>query len=118
MTPLKEMCERRDELLKIQQNDPSAWYSELQAELTELYNAISLRERYLQRYINHAPHVLEMVKTSLEKFTHMPNTEETRQLVRDDVAGVIRGLLVRGQVFGKTDSDDLEYLLNNAIQIS
>ena len=58
MTPLKEMYERLAELQAKEKR-----FSEEETELSELNNLIATREKYLQRYINHPPRMVDRVST-------------------------------------------------------
>lgn len=118
MISLKDMIERRDELLNIQTNNPSAWYSELQVELSELYSNIALRTKYLERYINHQPFVADLVHDKLQEFIGEENTALTRARMKDAVSSLIRNLLATRQIFGKTDADDLEFFFSDNLKVN
>lgn len=116
MTPLKEMYQRQQELHKKLTENQKEFYTEDQNELAEVTSLIALREKYLQRYINHPPRALEsMLAILAEEFTGMIYNDETRALIADKIRSTVHEWVTNGrQVACKSDADDLEvYLLVN-----
>lgn len=103
MTSLKEMIERATEL-----KQKERLYSEEAAELSDILDKISLREKYLLRYINHPPFAVEKVTTAVNDLLPLPDTEVSKNLVLEVVTRMCRQFLINGQIFGKSDADDLE----------
>lgn len=118
MTPLREMYQRLAELQKKLTENPKEFFTEDQNEMSELTGLISLREKYLQRYINHPPHALATMQAILvEEFAGMPNTQEAREMISDKIhATVNEWLSNRRQVACKPDAEDLEVYLNNNVK--
>lgn len=120
MTPLKEMYQRLTELQKKLTDNPKEFFTEDQNELAELNSLINLREKYLQRYINHPPHALRSLEQILvDEFAGLPNNEETRLLIGEKIHSTINEWLVNGRAVAcKTDAEDLQvYLTNNLKEI-
>ncbi|WPJ72123.1 hypothetical protein DEEACLCL_00106 [Salmonella phage CRW-SP2] len=114
MTPLKEMYQRIAELQKKLTDNPKEFFTEDQNELAELNTLVSLREKYLQRYINHPPRALESMQTILaEEFTGMIYNDETRAMIADKIRSTVHDWLTNNrQVACKSDADDLEVYLS------
>lgn len=106
MTPLKEMYERLSELQAKEKR-----FSEEETELSELNNLITTREKYLQRYINHPPHIVERVNVELEKLSPITHDKLSMDKVHTAISGVVNSMLALGQVFGRQDHDDLIFYI-------
>ncbi|QPX74208.1 hypothetical protein [Salmonella phage FrontPhageNews] len=103
MISLKEMYERLEEL-----KSKERLYSEENAEMSDLIEKIALREKYLQRYINHPPHMVERMSTILE----LDNSGVTG---KDLIVKEIHSMVSLGQIFGRADQDDMIFLLEKAL---
>uniref|UniRef100_A0AAU8GL06 Uncharacterized protein n=1 Tax=Salmonella phage vB_STmST313_KE31 TaxID=3161181 RepID=A0AAU8GL06_9CAUD len=103
MTPLKEMYERLAEL-QAKENR----FSEEESEIAELNTLIATREKYLQRYINHPPHMVERMSTILE----LDNSGVTG---KDLIVKEVHSMVSLGQIFGRADQDDMIFLLEKAL---
>lgn len=113
MTPLKEMYERLAELKAKEKR-----YSEEEAEILELNNSIALREKYLQRYINHPPHMKERILTVLQtNYLHEAFNAETRAAISNAISMEVNNMVALGQVFGRVDRDDLVFYLDKELVI-
>ncbi|QIQ62424.1 hypothetical protein HYQ36_gp151 [Salmonella phage moki] len=103
MISLKEMYERLEEL-----KSKERLYSEENAEMSDLIEKIALREKYLQRYINHSPHMVERMSTILE----LDNSGVTG---KDLIVKEVHSMVSLGQIFGRADQDDMIFLLEKAL---
>ncbi|MDF4164623.1 hypothetical protein P3446_12780 [Escherichia coli] len=102
MTPLKEMYERLSELQAKEKR-----FSEEETELSELNNLIATREKYLQRYINHPPRMVDRVSTIMDLDEVTPGKEI---IVRE-----VHQMVAMGQIFGRADQDDMIFLLEKKL---
>lgn len=102
MTPLKEMYERLAELQAKEKR-----FSEEETELSELNNLIATREKYLQRYINHPPRMVDRVSTIMDLDEVTPGKEI---IVRE-----VHQMVAMGQIFGRADQDDMIFLLEKKL---
>lgn len=102
MTPLKEMYERLAELQAKEKR-----FSEEETELSELNTLIATREKYLQRYINHPPRMVDRVSTIMELDEVTPGKEI---IVRE-----VHQMVAMGQIFGRADQDDMIFLLEKKL---
>lgn len=102
MTPLKEMYERLAELQAKEKR-----FSEEETELSELNNLIATREKYLQRYINHPPRMVDRVSTIMDLDEVTPGKEI---IVRE-----VHQMVTMGQIFGRADQDDMIFLLEKKL---
>lgn len=102
MTPLKEMYERLTELQAKEKR-----FSEEETELSELNTLIATREKYLQRYINHPPRMVDRVSTIMDLDEVTPGKEI---IVRE-----VHQMVAMGQIFGRADQDDMIFLLEKKL---
>lgn len=102
MTPLKEMYERLAELQVKEKR-----FSEEETELSELNTLIATREKYLQRYINHPPRMVDRVSTIMDLDEVTPGKEI---IVRE-----VHQMVAMGQIFGRADQDDMIFLLEKKL---
>ena len=102
MTPLKEMYERLSELQAKEKR-----FSEEESEIAELNNLIATREKYLQRYINHPPRMVDRVSTIMDLDEVTPGKEI---IVRE-----VHQMVAMGQIFGRADQDDMIFLLEKKL---
>lgn len=102
MTPLKEMYERLAELQAKEKR-----FSEEESEIAELNNLIATREKYLQRYINHPPRMVDRVSTIMGLDEVTPGKEI---IVRE-----VHQMVAMGQIFGRADQDDMIFLLEKKL---
>lgn len=102
MTPLKEMYERLAELQAKEKR-----FSEEETELSELNTLIATREKYLQRYINHPPRMVDRVSTIMDLDEVTPGKEI---IVRE-----VHQMVSMGQIFGRADQDDMIFLLEKKL---
>lgn len=102
MTPLKEMYERLAELQAKEKR-----FSEEESEISELNNLIATREKYLQRYINHPPRMVDRVSTIMDLDEVTPGKEI---IVRE-----VHQMVAMGQIFGRADQDDMIFLLEKKL---
>lgn len=102
MTPLKEMYER---LVELQAKEKR--FSEEETELSELNTLIATREKYLQRYINHPPRMVDRVSTIMDLDEVTPGKEI---IVRE-----VHQMVAMGQIFGRADQDDMIFLLEKKL---
>lgn len=102
MIPLKEMYERLTELQAKEKR-----FSEEETELSELNTLIATREKYLQRYINHPPRMVDRVSTIMDLDEVTPGKEIISREVHQMVA--------MGQIFGRADQDDMIFLLEKKL---
>lgn len=102
MTPLKEMYERLAELQAKEKR-----FSEEESEITELNSLIATREKYLQRYINHPPRMVDRVSTIMDLDEVTPGKEI---IVRE-----VHQMVTMGQIFGRADQDDMIFLLEKKL---
>lgn len=102
MTPLKEMYERLAELQAKEKR-----FSEEESEIAELNNLIASREKYLQRYINHPPRMVDRVSTIMDLDEVTPGKEI---IVRE-----VHQMVAMGQIFGRADQDDMIFLLEKKL---
>ncbi|UTQ72680.1 hypothetical protein [Escherichia phage A221] len=102
MTPLKEMYERLAELQAKEKR-----FSEEETELSELNTLIATREKYLQRYINHPPRMVDRVSTIMDLDEVTPGKEI---IVRE-----VHQMVAMGQIFGRADQDDMIFLLEKKL---
>ncbi|EJS6251318.1 hypothetical protein N1226_000929 [Escherichia coli] len=102
MTPLKEMYERLAELQAKEKR-----FSEEETELSELNNLIATREKYLQRYINHPPRMVDRVSTIMDLDEVTPGKEI--------IAREVHQMVAMGQIFGRADQDDMIFLLEKKL---
>lgn len=112
MTPLKEMYERLKDLQAKEKR-----FSEEEAEISELQSLIALREKYLQRYINHPPHIVERVNVELEKLSPITHDQTGMDKVHAVISGVVNSMVALGQVFGRADHDDLMFFIENNVKM-
>lgn len=110
MTPLKDLYERLKELQAKEKR-----YSEEEAEVNELISTIALREKYLLRYINHPPHIIERVNTALQGMVNSPLNDTTRDRIRTIISQEVNSMVAMGQVFGRLDHDDLIFHIENSV---
>ena len=103
MTPLKEMYERLAELQAKEKR-----FSEEETELSELNNLIATREKYLQRYINHPPRMVDRVSTIIMDLDEVTPGKEI--IVRE-----VHQMVAMGQIFGRADQDDMIFLLEKKL---
>ncbi|UHS65671.1 hypothetical protein RPN242_gp025 [Escherichia phage vB_EcoM-RPN242] len=102
MTPLKEMYERLAELQAKEKR-----FSEEETELSELNTLIATREKYLQRYINHPPRMVDRVSTIMDLDEVTPGKEI--------IAREVHQMVAMGQIFGRADQDDMIFLLEKKL---
>ena len=102
MTPLKEMYERLAELQAKEKR-----FSEEETELSELNTLIATREKYLQRYINHPPRMVDRVSTIMDLDEVTPGKEI---IVRE-----VHQMVAMGQIFGRADQEDMIFLLEKKL---
>ncbi|MCI2234705.1 hypothetical protein MKK42_21790 [Escherichia coli] len=102
MTPLKEMYERLAELQAKEKR-----FSEEESEISELNTLIATREKYLQRYINHPPRMVDRVSTIMDLDEVTPGKEI---IVRE-----VHQMVAMGQIFGRADQDDMMFLLEKKL---
>jgi uncharacterized coiled-coil protein SlyX len=102
MIPLKEMYERLAELQAKEKR-----FSEEESEIAELNNLIATREKYLQRYINHPPRMVDRVSTIMDLDEVTPGKEI---IVRE-----VHQMVAMGQIFGRADQDDMIFLLEKKL---
>lgn len=102
MTPLKEMYERLAELQAKEKR-----FSEEESEIAELNTLIATREKYLQRYINHPPRMVDRVITIMDLDEVTPGKEI---IVRE-----VHQMVAMGQIFGRADQDDMIFLLEKKL---
>lgn len=102
MTPLKEMYERLAELQAKEKR-----FSEEESEIAELNNLIATREKYLQRYINHPPRMVDRVSTIMDLDEVTPGKEI---IVRE-----VHQMVAMGQIFGRADQEDMIFLLEKKL---
>lgn len=102
MTPLKEMYERLAELQAKEKR-----FSEEESEIAELNNMIATREKYLQRYINHPPRMVDRVSTIMDLDEVTPGKEI--------IAREVHQMVAMGQIFGRADQDDMIFLLEKKL---
>lgn len=102
MTPLKEMYERLAELQAKEKR-----FSEEESEIAELNTLIATREKYLQRYINHPPRMVDRVSTIMDLDEVTPGKEI---IVRE-----VHQMVAMGQIFGRADQDDMIFLLEKKL---
>lgn len=102
MTPLKEMYERLAELQAKEKR-----FSEEESEISELNTLIATREKYLQRYINHPPRMVDRVSTIMDLDEVTPGKEI---IVRE-----VHQMVAMGQIFGRADQDDMIFLLEKKL---
>ncbi|QVW27095.1 hypothetical protein [Escherichia phage vB_EcoM-ZQ1] len=102
MTPLKEMYERLAELQAKEKR-----FSEEESEIAELNNLIATREKYLHRYINHPPRMVDRVSTIMDLDEVTPGKEI---IVRE-----VHQMVAMGQIFGRADQDDMIFLLEKKL---
>lgn len=102
MTPLKEMYERLAELQAKEKR-----FSEEESEIAELNNLIATREKYLQRYINHPPRMVDRVSTIMDLDEVTPGKEI--------ISREVRSMVAMGQIFGRSDQDDMIFLLEKKL---
>ncbi|ACO94260.1 hypothetical phage protein [Shigella phage Ag3] len=102
MTPLKEMYERLAELQAKEKR-----FSEDESEIAELNNLIATREKYLQRYINHPPRMVDRVSTIMDLDEVTPGKEI--------IAREVHQMVAMGQIFGRADQDDMIFLLEKKL---
>ena len=102
MTPLREMYERLAELQAKEKR-----FSEEESEIAELNNLIATREKYLQRYINHPPRMVDRVSTIMDLDEVTPGKEI---IVRE-----VHQMVAMGQIFGRADQDDMIFLLEKKL---
>lgn len=102
MTPLKEMYDRLAELKAKEKR-----YSEEESEISELNNLIAAREKYLQRYINHPPRMVDRVSTIMDLDEVTPGKEI--------IAREVHQMAAMGQIFGRADQDDMIFLLEKKL---
>ncbi|QIG62215.1 hypothetical protein P46FS4_149 [Salmonella phage P46FS4] len=102
MTPLKEMYERLAELQAKEKR-----FSEDESEIAELNNLIATREKYLQRYINHPPRMVDRVSTIMDLDEVTPGKEI--------IAREVLQMVAMGQIFGRADQDDMIFLLEKVL---
>lgn len=102
MTPLKDMYERLAELQAKEKR-----FSEEESEIAELNNLIATREKYLQRYINHPPRMVDRVSTIMDLDEVTPGKEI---IVRE-----VHQMVAMGQIFGRADQDDMIFLLEKKL---
>lgn len=102
MTPLKEMYERLAELQAKEKR-----FSEDESEIAELNTLIATREKYLQRYINHPPRMVDRVSTIMDLDEVTPGKEI--------IAREVHQMVAMGQIFGRADHDDMIFLLEKKL---
>lgn len=102
MTPLKEMYERLAELQAKEKR-----FSEEESEIAELNNLIATREKYLQRYINHPPRMVDRVSTIMDLDEVTPGKEI--------ISREVHSMVAMGQIFGRSDQDDMIFLLEKKL---
>lgn len=102
MTPLKEMYERLAELQAKEKR-----FSEEESEIAELNTLIATREKYLQRYINHPPRMIDRVSTIMDLDEVTPGKEI--------IAREVHQMVAMGQIFGRADQDDMIFLLEKKL---
>ncbi|WZB37133.1 hypothetical protein [Salmonella phage STP-4] len=112
MISLKEMYERLEEL-----KSKERLYSEENAEMSDLIEKIALREKYLQRYINHPPHIVERVNVELEKLSPITYDKLSMDKVHTAISGVVNSMLALGQLFGRQDHDDLIFYIEKNVVV-
>lgn len=110
MTPLKEMYERLTELQAKEKR-----FSEEEAELSELNALIATREKYLQRYINHPPHMVDRVSEVIAPFVGREFNDQTREEMLKAITSEVHSMVSLGQIFGRADQDDMIFLLERAL---
>ena len=113
MTPLKEMYDRLAELKAKEKR-----YSEEESEISELQSLVALREKYLQRYINHPPYIVKRVDEALQPLVLSPKTQETFDKIRSIISGEVNSMMALGQIFGRADHDDLIYYIEKNVVVS
>ena len=102
MTPLKEMYERLAELQAKEKR-----FSEEESEIAELNNLIATREKYLQRYINHPPRMVDRVSTIMDL--------DEVTLGKEIIVREVHQMVAMGQIFGRADQDDMIFLLEKKL---
>ncbi|QOI58274.1 hypothetical protein pSal_SNUABM02_041 [Salmonella phage pSal-SNUABM-02] len=112
MTPLKEMYERLAELQAKEKR-----FSEEETELSELNTLIATREKYLQRYINHPPHMVERVTEAIMPFAGREFNEQNREEMLNVIVAEVHSMVSLGQIFGRADQDDMIFLLNKNVVV-
>ncbi|EBW9290543.1 hypothetical protein B7N40_24865 [Salmonella enterica subsp. enterica serovar Bovismorbificans] len=110
MTPLKEMYERLAELQAKEKR-----FSEEESEIAELNTLIATREKYLQRYINHPPHMVERVSEAIMPFAGREFNEQTRGEMLKVIVAEVHSMVSLGQIFGRADQDDMIFFLEKAL---
>lgn len=110
MTPLKEMYDRLAELQAKEKR-----FSEEEAELSELNTLIATREKYLQRYINHPPRMVERVSEAIAPFAGCEFNEQTREEMLKTIVAEVHSMVSLGQIFGRADQDDMIFFLEKAM---
>ena len=113
MTPLKEMYDRLAELKAKEKR-----YSEEESEISELQSLVALREKYLQRYINHPPYIVKRVGEALQSMIMEPKTQETFGKIHSIISGEVNSMMAMGQIFGRADHDDLIYYIEKNVVVS
>lgn len=103
MTPLKDMYEQLAELQKKEVKT-----TEVVEEISRLQSDINLRERYLHRYIDHAPKAIDVLNQDIvDEFAGMENDEELKRLIVDHVTKTVHEWMKDGLVWGRNDANDL-----------
>lgn len=111
MTPLKEMYERLAELQAKEKR-----FSEEEAEVNELISTIALREKYLLRYINHPPHIVDRVNNQLQSVLGCAlDNPTTHDKIRAIISGEVNQMVMMNQIFGRLDHDDLIFHIENSV---
>ena len=103
MTPLKEMYERLAELQAKEKR-----FSEEETELSELNTLIATREKYLQRYINHPPRMVERMSTILD-------LDASGATGKELIVKEVHTMVSLGQIFGRADQDDMIFFLERVL---
>lgn len=103
MTPLKEMYDRLAELQAKEKR-----FSEDEAEASELNTLVATREKYLQRYINHPPHMVERMSTILD-------LDASGATGKELIVKEVHTMVSLGQIFGRADQDDMIFFLERAL---
>lgn len=103
MTPLKEMYERLAELQAKEKR-----FSEEEAELSELNSLIATREKYLHRYINHPPHMVERMSIILD-------LDASGATGKELIVKEVHSMASLSQIFGRADQDDMIFFLERTL---
>lgn len=112
MTPLKEMYERLAELQAKEKR-----FSEEESEIAELNNLIATREKYLQRYINHPPHMMERVSKAITPLAGREFNAQTREEMLNIIVAEVHSMVSLSQIFGRADQEDMIFLLNKNVVV-